>query len=109
MLRARAEKAAFYDFSLEAGRPGLGDNERAVVQVMRSRFAGMKLAFVVAIGAPAARFYAQHREELFPSPAVGCGGAPHRGAQPKNSMLQAVYPEWMALNTSNCGRPSQDQ
>ena len=66
MLRAWPEKVALYDFSLETGRPGPGENEGAIVQVLRSRFADMKLDLVVAVGAPAARFYTRYREELFP-------------------------------------------
>jgi signal transduction histidine kinase len=67
MLRAWPEQAVFYDFLLESGRPGPGENEGAIVQLLRSRFADMKLDLVVAVGAPAARFYARHREELFPT------------------------------------------
>ena len=35
MLRTWPEKAAFYDFSLETGRPDIGENEGAIVQVLR--------------------------------------------------------------------------
>jgi signal transduction histidine kinase len=66
MLRAWPDKAAFYDFSLESGRPGPGDNEGAVVDVLRARFGDMKLDLVVAVGAPAAHFYMRHRAQLFP-------------------------------------------
>jgi hypothetical protein len=67
LLRAWSEKAAFYNFSLEAGRPSLSQDEGAIVQVLRSRFADSKLDLVVAVGARAASFYTQHREELFPA------------------------------------------
>ena len=67
MLRAWPEKVAFYDFSLETGRPGPGENEGALVQVLRARFGDTKLDFVVVLGAQASRFYTGHREELFPA------------------------------------------
>jgi signal transduction histidine kinase len=68
ILRAWPGQAAFYDFALEAGRPVVRDeNEGAIVEVIRSRFANMKLDLVVAVGPPAAQFYGKHREALFPS------------------------------------------
>jgi signal transduction histidine kinase len=66
MLDAWPGQAAFYNFALEAGRP-LDRNEAATVEVIRSRFANMKLDLVVALGPPAARFYGKYREALFPS------------------------------------------
>ncbi len=66
MLRTWPEKAALYDFSLETGRPEIGENEGAIIQVLRARFAAMKLDLVVMLGAQAARFYTRNREELFP-------------------------------------------
>jgi signal transduction histidine kinase len=67
MLRTWPEKAALYDFSLETGRPEIGENEGAIIQVLRARFAAMKLDLVVMLGAQAARFYTRNREELFPA------------------------------------------
>jgi hypothetical protein len=67
MLRAWPGQAAFRDFALEAGRPGVCDDNEGAVEVLRSRFAGMTLDLIVAVGAPASRFYAEHREKLFPS------------------------------------------
>ncbi len=67
MLRAWPEKVAFYDFSLETGRPGPGENEGALVQVLRARFGDTRLDLVVALGAQASRFYTGHRDELFPA------------------------------------------
>ena len=67
MLRTWPEKAALYDFSLETGRPDIGENEGAITQVLRARFAAMKLDLVVTLGAQAARFYTRNREELFPT------------------------------------------
>src|SRR6185436_13922575 len=67
MLRTWPENAALYDFSLETGRPDIGENEGAIVQVLRARFAAMQLDLVVMLGAQAARFYIRNREELFPA------------------------------------------
>ncbi len=66
MLDAWPGQAAFYDFALEAGRP-VDRNEAATVELIRSRFANMKLDLVVALGPPAANFYGRNREALFPS------------------------------------------
>ena len=66
VLDAWPGQAAFYDVALEAGRP-VNSNEAAVVGLMRSRFAAMKLDLVVAVGPPAAQFYGKHRDELFPT------------------------------------------
>lgn len=66
MLAAWPGQAAFYDFALEAGRP-VSDNEAAMVDALRSRFANMKLDLVVAIGPPASHFYGKYRAALFPS------------------------------------------
>lgn len=67
MLRAWPGRAAFYDFALESGRPNVRDANDGVVELLRSRFASMKLDLVVTVGPPASRFYGAHREELFPS------------------------------------------
>ena len=67
ILRAWPDKAAFYDFSLETARPGVGENEDAIVEVLQARFTAMKLDLVVTVGAAAAHFYTRHREELFPA------------------------------------------
>jgi signal transduction histidine kinase len=67
MLHVWPGQVAFYDFALESGRPALSDENEGAVEVLRSRFAGMTLDLLVAVGAPASRFYAAHREELFPS------------------------------------------
>jgi signal transduction histidine kinase len=66
MLDAWPGQVAFYDFALEAGRP-VSENDAPIVEVIRSRFANMKLDLVVAVGPPASQFYGKHREALFPS------------------------------------------
>jgi signal transduction histidine kinase len=66
MLDAWPGQVAFYDFALEAGRP-VADNDASVIEVIRSRFANVKLDLVVAVGPPASHFYGKYREALFPS------------------------------------------
>ena len=66
VLAAWPGQAAFYDFALEVGRP-VSDNDAAIVEAMKSRFANVKLDLVVAVGPPAAHFYGTHRAALFPS------------------------------------------
>ena len=66
MLDAWPGQVAFYDFALESGRP-VADNDASIIEVLRSRFANVKLDLVVAVGPPASRFYGKYREALFPS------------------------------------------
>ena len=67
MLRAWPAQVAFYEVSLDGWRPGLKENEDALVQVMRSRFSDLRMDLVVARGLRAGQFYVKHRDELFPN------------------------------------------
>ncbi len=67
--RALAERStepiAFYDADLESGQPTGSDNDAALVDLLRARFAGTRLDLIVTVGGPAARFIVRHRDELF--------------------------------------------
>ena len=67
MLRAWPAQVAFYEVSLDGWRPGIKENEDALVQVMRSRFSDLRMDLVVARGMRAGQFYIRHRDELFPN------------------------------------------
>ena len=67
MLRAWPAQVAFYEVSLDGWRPGIKENEDALVQVMRSRFSDLRMDLVVARGLRAGQFYIRHRDELFPN------------------------------------------
>ena len=67
MLRAWPAQVAFYEVSLDGWRPGIKENEDAMVEVMRSRFSDLRMDLVVARGMRAGQFYIRHRDELFPN------------------------------------------
>jgi hypothetical protein len=67
MLRAWPAQVAFYEVSLDGWRPGVAENEDALVRVMRSRFFDLRMDLVVARGIRAGQFYVKYRDELFPN------------------------------------------
>ena len=103
MLHAWPGQAAFYDFALESGRPTVSDENVGAVELLRSRFASMKLDLVVTVGPPASRFYGAHREELFPSvPLLMLGMdqriAPVQHLKPGDSIVGARNSPTLVLN-----------
>jgi len=58
----------FLEATLDAGRPISQEEERTIVEYLRSRFAASPPDLMVTIGPPAARLYLAHRDQLFPSP-----------------------------------------
>ena len=91
MLRAWPAQVAFYDVSLDGWRPGLKENEDALVQLIRSRFSDLRIDLVVARGARAGQFYVKYRDELFPEvPLLLTGderGSPFALLRPGDSFL----------------------
>jgi signal transduction histidine kinase len=103
MLHAWPGQAAFYDFALESGRPAVSDENVGAVEMLRTRFASMKLDLVVTVGPPASRFYGAHREELFPSvPLLMLGMdqriAPLKYLKPGDSVVGARNSPALVLN-----------
>jgi CheY-like chemotaxis protein len=65
-LEKRSEtRVVFLEANLDAGRPVTPDEERPILEYLRSRFAASPPDLVVTIGPPAARLYLAHRDELF--------------------------------------------
>jgi hypothetical protein len=56
-----------YEASLEMARLAQPTEEAPLVDYIRALFAGRDLDLVVAVGAPAARFFQKHRPQFFPS------------------------------------------
>jgi signal transduction histidine kinase len=56
-----------YEASLEMARLPQPSEEAPLVDYMRALFAGRNLDLVVAVGAPAARFFQKYRAQFFPS------------------------------------------
>src|SRR3954466_11490934 len=56
-----------YEASLETARLAQPPDEGPLVDYLRALFAERNLDLVVAMGAPAARFFQKHRPQFFPS------------------------------------------
>ena len=56
-----------YEASLEMARIAQSPDEGPLVDYLRALFAGRNLDLVVAMGAPAARFFQKYRPQFFPS------------------------------------------
>ena len=56
-----------YEASLEMARIPQSPDERPLVDYLQALFAGRKLDLVVALGAPAARFFQKYRPQFFSS------------------------------------------
>jgi signal transduction histidine kinase len=59
-----------YEASLQTGRIEPSQDQEPFLDYLRALFAGQNLDLVVAMGAPAARFFLQNRARLFPNTAL---------------------------------------
>jgi signal transduction histidine kinase len=74
LARGSSEPVAVYDASMEAGQTSGSDVQQPLLELLRHRFAGSPPDVVVTIGPPAAAFYPQNRDRVFPAtPLVICG------------------------------------
>ena len=96
MLHAWPAQVAFYEISLDVWRPGIKENEEALVELMRSRFSGLPMDLVVARGLRAGQFYIEHRDELFPNVPLMMTGdeasLPSAGLRPGDSIVANRVP-----------------
>jgi len=67
-----------YEASLQSERFGRSNEEQSFSDYLRALFAEQKLDLVVAMGAQAARFFLQHRPQLFPMTPLLVTGADQR-------------------------------
>jgi len=65
LAKRSSNPIVFLEANLDAGRKASTDEERAFLDYLSARFAGMPPDLVVTIGPPAARFYLGHRDQLF--------------------------------------------
>jgi len=72
---------AFTEANLDFARSVNEDERMAFLAYMRARFAGSPPDAVVTIGGPAARFYLEHRADLFPGTPVVIGAIDERVVQ----------------------------
>ena len=74
LAQGSSEPIAIYDASLESGQASGSDVQQPLMELLRHRFAVSPPDVVVTIGPPAAAFYPQNRDKLFPAaPLVICG------------------------------------
>lgn len=66
LARRAKEPIDFSEANLDYRRPANGKEERVFLEYLRARFDDAPPDVVVTIGAPAARFYQDHRSRLFP-------------------------------------------
>lgn len=70
LMRASNESLAIYDVSLDAGHVSGRDDQESLVELLRQRFADAPPDVVVTIAPPAASFYLQNRDYVFPGKPV---------------------------------------
>lgn len=80
LARLTPERIVFHEASLEGERPSTSEGERPFVQFLQARYVASPPAMVVAIGAPAARFYLRYRQDLFPAATLVLAAADRRVA-----------------------------
>jgi signal transduction histidine kinase len=66
LARGSSKPIAVYDASLDAGQASASDDPEPFLQLLRHRFAGSPPDVVVTIGPPAAAFYMENRDRVFP-------------------------------------------
>ncbi len=77
-LTRRLPAVDLYEASLEMARLAQPTEEAPLVDYIRALFAGRDLDLVVAVGAPAARFFQKYRPQFFPSTPLLITGADQR-------------------------------
>jgi signal transduction histidine kinase len=78
LIRQSRSSVDLYEASLQSGRFGQSQDEAPFIDYLRALFAGRNLDLVVAMGAPAARFFLQNRSRLFPTTPLLITGADER-------------------------------
>jgi signal transduction histidine kinase len=78
LTRQSRSSVDLYEASLQSGRFGQSQDEAPFIDYLRALFAGRNLDLVVAMGAPAARFFLQNRSRLFPTTPLLITGADQR-------------------------------
>jgi hypothetical protein len=78
LIQQSRSSVDLYEASLQSGRFGQPQDEAPFIDYLRALFAGRGLDLVVAMGAPAARFFLQHRPQLFPTTPLLITGADER-------------------------------
>jgi signal transduction histidine kinase len=70
LMRDSGQTVAIYDASLDAGQATESDDPKPLVELLRYRFAASPPDVVITIAPPAAAFYLQNRDNVFPGTPV---------------------------------------
>jgi signal transduction histidine kinase len=66
LKKGSLEPIALYDVSLDAGQVSASNDPKPIIELLRQRFADSPPDLVVTFGPPAAGFYLQNRDAVFP-------------------------------------------
>jgi signal transduction histidine kinase len=78
LAKGSSEPVAIYDASMDAGQASGSDVQQPLVELLLHRFAGSPPDVVVTIGPPAAVFYPQNRDKMFPATPLVIAGLDER-------------------------------
>jgi signal transduction histidine kinase len=73
-----SEPVAVYDASMDAGQASGSDVQQPLLELLRHRFAASPPDVVVTMGPPAAAFYSQNRDQVFPATPLVISGVDER-------------------------------
>jgi signal transduction histidine kinase len=78
LAKGSSEPVAVYDASMDAGQAPGSDVQQPLMELLLHRFAGSPPDVVVTIGPPAAAFYPQNRDKVFPATPLVISGVDER-------------------------------
>jgi signal transduction histidine kinase len=78
LAKDSSEPVAVYDATMDAGQASGSDVQEQLLELLRRRFSGSPPDVVVTIGPPAAAFYPQNRDKVFPATPLVITGVDER-------------------------------
>jgi signal transduction histidine kinase len=78
LAKGSSEPVAVYDASLDSGQTSASEDAQAFIDLLRHRFAGSPPDVVITVGPPAAAFYPQNRDKVFPATPLVLAGLDER-------------------------------
>lgn len=78
LAKSSSEPVAVYDASMDAGQASGSDVQQPLLELLSHRFSGTSPDVVVTIGPPAAAFYPQNRDKVFPGTPLVIAGIDER-------------------------------
>jgi signal transduction histidine kinase len=78
LAKGSSEPVAVYDASLDSGQTSASEDAQVFIDLLRHRFAGSPPDVVITVGPPAAAFYPQNRDKVFPGTPLVLAGLDER-------------------------------